>query len=122
MGSFKVVANCEINVASVHDGIKDWKCSQCPLAFSERQNLRIHVSTVHEKLKPYQCDGCGKKFGRSSDLKHHACKNDPKTFEQSPCLICQKIYKNALTRNSHMLQKHKISAKQYLKNNETSAE
>ena len=120
--SFFEVSKLKKHIEAVHEGIRHHQCNQCHKFYSEKSELRIHISCVHEKLKPFKCELCGKSFGRKTDVNNHPCKNNPKTYEKSPCLICQKIYKNTLTLDSHMKQKHKIPLKQYLENKAKSAE
>ena len=120
--SFFQLSKLKNHISSVHEKIKPYQCDQCPSAFAEKANLRNHISVVHEKNKPFVCDLCGKSFGAAHVLKDHSCKLLPQNNIPTPCLICHKIYKNVVTRNSHMIQKHKISAKNYAKTNGISIE
>ena len=55
------------------------------------------------------CILCNKLLGSMYSAKRHYVARH-QTNQKVRCQICQKFYKNAQTRDSHMIQMHKISA------------
>ena len=55
------------------------------------------------------CLLCNKLLGSMYSAKRHYIARH-QTNQKVRCQICQKFYKNAQTRDSHMIQMHKISA------------
>ena len=41
--------------ASVHEGIKPYKCERCDLCFTEKSKLKRHVDCVHDGNKRFVC-------------------------------------------------------------------
>ena len=120
--SFFQLGKLKFHISAVHEKIKPYQCDQCASAFAAKQTLRGHIRVVHEKIKPFVCELCGKSYGAAHVLKDHACKLLPQTNIPTLCPICQKFFKNAVTQNSHMKQKHNITAKNYAKINGISIE
>ena len=60
-----------------HMGIKDFVCSECGNAYSEKRARDNHYNIVHLGVKNFPCDQCGKMFGRSSALHVHMTKIHP---------------------------------------------
>ena len=50
------------HIKSVHDNIRNYKCSYCEKSFFAGNDRRKHIAAVHMKEKPYQCDICFKRF------------------------------------------------------------
>ena len=61
---------------SLHRKLKDFKCMECPRAFSQRSDLVIHVVRVHKKIKRFKCNICEVALTGSGDLKSHMKKHD----------------------------------------------
>ena len=59
----------------IHLGIKDYICSECGHATTQKYSLVIHHRTVHQKLKLFKCQYCEKSFGQSQDMKNHEKKH-----------------------------------------------
>ena len=54
-----------------HMGIKDYVCSECGKAFTEKRYRDDHYNMVHLGLMNYPCEHCGKPFGRYNTLFAH---------------------------------------------------
>ena len=54
-----------------HEGIKNYNCHECGLAFTSQQNVNRHVNTVHEGRKDHKCEYCGEMRTTSHSLKKH---------------------------------------------------
>ena len=54
-----------------HMGIKDYACTECGNAYSEKRARDNHYSIVHLGVKNFPCDHCGKLFGRYNSLTAH---------------------------------------------------
>ena len=54
-----------------HMGIKDYVCSECGKAFTEKRYRDDHYNTKHLGLMNYPCEHCGKPFGRYNTLFAH---------------------------------------------------
>ena len=52
-------------------GIKDYACTECGNAYSEKRARDTHYSIVHLGVKNFPCDHCGKLFGRYNSLTAH---------------------------------------------------
>ena len=75
--AFAILWKLKNHVKTVHEGRKDYKCSQCDKFFSQQGNLKAHIKTIHEGVKDFRCDICGDAFGYSYELKKHT-----KTFHE----------------------------------------
>ncbi|XP_071062454.1 zinc finger and SCAN domain-containing protein 31-like [Pseudochaenichthys georgianus] len=74
---------------------KQFSCSVCKKAFSQRVHLRAHIR-IHTGEKPFSCSVCTKSFAQSGCLKKHmrihtgekpfSCSVCTKSFVQSGCL------------------------------------
>ena len=60
-----------------HMGIKDYACTECGNAYSEKRARDNHYNIVHLGVKNFPCEQCGKMFGRSSALHVHMTKIHP---------------------------------------------
>ena len=54
-----------------HMGIKDYVCSECGKAYTEKRYRDDHYNTVHLGLKNYPCEHCGKSFASYNSLSAH---------------------------------------------------
>eukprot|EP00088_Acartia_fossae_P049989 TRINITY_DN5555_c0_g1_i5.p1 TRINITY_DN5555_c0_g1~~TRINITY_DN5555_c0_g1_i5.p1 ORF type:complete len:718 (-),score=101.24 TRINITY_DN5555_c0_g1_i5:127-2280(-) len=95
--TFRVKENYKQHIRR-HEGIKNYKCDHCHMAFVSRASLTVHIDRhlgnrrhtckecgksfytsdnlkthmrSHTGAKPYQCDECDKSFGRNWNLKKH---------------------------------------------------
>ena len=64
--SFSRAPDLNEHVLSVHENIRNYKCTICEYAASSSSNLRKHIEVVHEKLKKHKCNECSKQFGQTS--------------------------------------------------------
>ena len=55
----------------MHEGKRDFKCSNCDAAFADRSGLKTHIIAVHEKRKPHLCPNCGVGFADKCNLTNH---------------------------------------------------
>ena len=61
----------KMNVKSTQGKIKDYKCKQCDVAFSQLASLQRHERHIHLNLRLYSCKNCDKTFKRNEHLKKH---------------------------------------------------
>ena len=59
------------HIKTVHEGRKDYKCSECGKAFGNIKNVKRHRETVHELVKKFKCHLCTNAYGQSHELKKH---------------------------------------------------
>jgi hypothetical protein len=59
------------HIKSIHDKIKDNKCSKCDFCCSSAGSLRRHIKQVHDKIKNNKCSKCDFCFSNIGDLKQH---------------------------------------------------
>jgi len=103
-----------------HMGIKDYVCSECGKAYTEKRYRDDHYNTVHLGLKNYPCEHCGKSFASYNSLSAHiknvhgiAPKPKSTTSPQAAkvqtefaCDACGKVYKSKGARNTHFDKAH----------------
>jgi len=67
-------AKLQKHIRTVHEGVKNHKCSYCDKTFSSAGNKKTHEA-VHTKDYAYKCNECEKKFAKKGTLikhQHHA--------------------------------------------------
>ena len=76
-----------VDVGTVHEKKKPFKCSKCIECFGYKHVLARHIKLKHEKRKPYKCNSCNLLFSEEYDLKAHieSVHEGRKTYR----LICQ---------------------------------
>ncbi|XP_053601736.1 zinc finger protein 62-like [Plodia interpunctella] len=86
----------------IHTGEKPYKCSLCPLQYSQIASLHSHMESAHGKIKvEITCQYCGKIVkGRSKASKH--LQRHKKVEVQ--CDICKKFFKSKSTLQNHMVR------------------
>ena len=67
---FYVNPELQRHIKTVHQGLKDRKCTQCSYSTSNGYNLRVHITTIHvgEKVTKQDCPHCDK---LTTNLDHH---------------------------------------------------
>ena len=70
------------NMESVHDRIKDFKCSDCDFVTSRCDALKRHMREAHQKIKKFQCNQCDYSSSKCSDLNRHIKSKHLRTFIQ----------------------------------------
>ena len=60
-----------INIASGHEGKKQFKCDICNVKFGQMSKLKLHVATVHEGKRPFNCNICNANFGQKGNMNSH---------------------------------------------------
>ena len=84
----------------VHTQEKNYQCSECGKAFSQKENLKAH-KVVHTKEKNYQCSECGKAFGCKGALNKHMVVHTGAII--FTCTICNKQYSYRESLTYHMM-------------------
>ena len=59
------------HIASIHEGIKPFKCGLCEYSSANKDHLTTHIMYKHEGKKPFKCEDCKASFTCKSDLKRH---------------------------------------------------
>ena len=75
------------HIRSIHEGIKDVKCTDCDKYFSSNRKMTTHKRQNHGN---FNCEKCGKNYSTVTGLNHHI-----KSFHDKirhPCDICQKEF------------------------------
>ena len=87
-----------------HDGVRPFKCEECPASFAVRGSLRRH-SIVHSvsDAKLYSCDECGKEFGQKSTCTRHKMVHLDATLS---CGFCPAMFKEPGQLNRHLRTSH----------------
>ena len=60
-----------VDVGTVHEKKKPFKCSECIECFGYKHVLARHIKLKHEKKKPYMCNSCNLLISEEYDLKAH---------------------------------------------------
>ncbi|XP_054267051.1 transcription factor hamlet-like [Macrosteles quadrilineatus] len=69
---------------------RKYTCENCNTVFTDRSNLQRHIRTSHVGARSHACDECGKTFASSSGLKQHShIHSSVKPFQ---CDVCLKAY------------------------------
>ena len=65
--------NLKLHYQNIHNKIKPYQCSYCPLKFSHRNGRIYHERKVHTAFFPYKCIyvGCGHSFPCKSAMDVH---------------------------------------------------
>ena len=76
-----------------HMGIKDYVCSECGKAFTEKRYRVDHYNTAHLGLKNYPCEHCGKSFASYNSLsahikRIHGTASNPKSKGSPQAQVC----------------------------------
>ncbi|XP_065092378.1 zinc finger protein 391-like [Ochlerotatus camptorhynchus] len=123
------------HVFRVHEGTKNFNCSDCDKAFTTGAELKIHQRS-HTNQKPFKCSSCDKSYKTQSHLSVHfrashtsdrpyACDLCPQTFAHSkvlkqhrlthtgerpwPCTICHRSFRQKSTLLTHTKTHSKAS-------------
>ncbi|XP_071962418.1 uncharacterized protein [Antedon mediterranea] len=94
-----------------HTGVRPYSCTEkgCNKSFTTAGNLRNHIRT-HTGEKPFVCNmtGCSVQFTERSSLrKHMLTHTGEKPYK---CEVCDKLFTQIGSRNTHMKRKHANSA------------
>ena len=92
------------HVANVHEGKKDFKCTEtaCDKSFGNKAKMKVHVRTVHQNLKLYKCTICEKSYKEKVTLTRHVYeKHGDGQSKPFKCNVCDSgfSFKNKLTRH-----------------------
>ena len=58
------------HVATIHEGLRKFKCDKCETSFPQKIHLKQHTEQYHDKIR-YKCDFCPVTFGLKSSIKRH---------------------------------------------------
>ena len=61
----------KVHIATVHDGVKEFKCTECDKFFSRKEHLKTHFKGVHAGKKQFNCATCQDDFTQVNQLRHH---------------------------------------------------
>lgn len=89
--------------ATVHQGIKLYKCEQCDRSFSKRSHLERHLY-AHSNEKPFSCSHCNKGFTTQQQLRRHEITHT-KSFT-CPHPSCDATFYKHPQLRSHILAVH----------------
>ena len=90
---------------TVHEGRRDFQCSQCPKAFGILPSLRAHMMTVHERRADHQCDKCSKLFTSNGNLQKHI-RRMHELRKDFRCQVCQKPFADTSSMKIHVEMVH----------------
>lgn len=81
-----------------------YKCTICPLKFSNQKRLDLHKK-IHETDKPFRCHLCTADFKTNGLLKRHRERwHDPSRVYE--CLHCPRVFANEVHLNLHTKSMH----------------
>ena len=60
-----------MDVTSVHEEKKAFKCDICDYSCSQKSNMNKHVKSVHAGKKPLKCDMCEFSCSQRSSVNRH---------------------------------------------------
>lgn len=99
---FATKALLQRHIASVHLGIKKFKCGVCGKMFGEKRHMEEHMN-LHQESWNYICETCGKQFKQRQTLAvHKQVHRGVKTFA---CEFCDKAFTFKTKLSNHM-KKH----------------
>ena len=64
----------KINITSVHEGIKPFKCNSCGASFARKSQLKNHIVSIQKKT-PFKCNTCDSSFASKGSLIVHNSSN-----------------------------------------------
>ena len=77
-------------------------CEVCKWPFVDKSDLKRHAS-VHSGLRAYKCDTCGAAFRQKGTLNKHVLLHTvPSKFEKKECNVCGQIFKCQSYLTKHM--------------------
>ena len=87
----------------IHEGIKNFVCSECGFAFRSKQEMKGHMLRKHSHVKrSIPCEICGKLFRHMSNLKSHFNIHKQQSERQHRCKECNITFKSDVTLKTHM--------------------
>ena len=96
------------HVSSVHEKIRNFKCSTCGKSFSALSSLKKHQKYIHDGVKEV-CETCGKIYGDMNSLKYHIKRfhEKQKIEKNHVCETCGKAFVNSFVLTEHVNYHHK---------------
>lgn len=96
-----------------HSESKKFSCDICKKLFCTKVGLTKHLE-LHLPTKPHCCQTCGKLFSNQYILKYHYTNthsrhmkiDTPKTDKMVFCKICNKVFKNSKSAQTHLKRQH----------------
>ena len=94
-------------ISSVHEGKKPYRCDNCEISFSSRNDLLGHNLSVHKKKKPYKCETCTYDFSTKTHLYNHiaAIHQGQESNDKAPNLKKRKASENVEGEEESRLRK-----------------
>ena len=86
------------HIKTVHEGIKDFMCSECGKAFKSNLALNSHFKVVHLK-EFYECDICQMKITTLTGVQKHKKVVHEKV--KSECDQWQEIFSSVNSKDTH---------------------
>lgn len=84
---------------------QNYKCPQCPQAFTSKQHRTVHVRVIHEKRRDYGCGTCGQTFSRkSAQVSHIRYVHEGRRDHECP--ICKVRFGRRNGLNKHVVAVH----------------
>ena len=82
---------------------KNYICTLCSKAFTDKYYLKSHISSVHDKVR-FKCDQCEKTFSKKLDInKHKKSFHEGRRFE---CNLCEKTFIAKISLKNHISKIH----------------
>ncbi|XP_063243541.1 transcription factor hamlet-like isoform X2 [Bacillus rossius redtenbacheri] len=75
--------------ALLHGDVRKYSCENCTKVFTDPSNLQRHIRTHHVGARSHACPECGKTFATSSGLKQHT--HIHSTVKPFQCEVCFKF-------------------------------
>lgn len=89
------------HIKVVHNGLRQFKCSECAKMFSSKRVLNNHINSHHTKDRSFQCTVCAKSFTTDSGLYNH--KRIHEIDFKFTCDTCDKPFKFRAQLNKHSM-------------------
>lgn len=83
----------------IHEGIKNWQCSECDSVFINKQRLKKHMIRHTRELK-HKCSKCPSAYARSEKLLYHLRQSHPELLTFT-CRTCNKGFLSVRSLKKH---------------------
>ena len=95
----------KMNIDSVHETKKPFKCNSCDSTFEQKDSLRSHTNLVHERKKPFNCNSCDSTFEDKDSLKSHT-ELVHERKKPHKCSLCERSFSQKRSLKIHMVSVH----------------
>lgn len=107
--AFATGAELKIHQRS-HTNQKPFKCSVCDKCYKTQSHLAVHFRAAHTSNRPYACDLCPRTFAHSKVLKQHRFTHA--TEGPYKCNVCEQTFRQKKTLIGHMSKHERMSPDQ----------